>query len=85
MEKWVKVFKEVGNLDASSLSYVNKNPAPITDLLDPKLIMLVTEQRAAFGLSPFTPEELTQYTLEQATKTTPTANGTNNSNTSNNA
>lgn len=74
LEEWVKIFKEIGGLDASTLQYVNINPAPITDLLDPKLIMLVEEQRAAFGLPAFTDAEKVLFEKEQVTK----QNGTNN-------
>lgn len=77
LEEWVRVFKEVGGLDASSLQFVNKNPAPITDLLDPKAIMTIEEQRGAFGMAAFTPEQKTQFELEQEAKKKD--NGTNNS------
>ena len=80
-EEWVNIFKKCGGLDASTLTYVNKNPAPITDLLDPKLIMLTSEQRAAFGLPEFTAEEQILFNEEQNSKVK--TNGTNNSTTGN--
>lgn len=79
LEEWVKIFKELGSMDATTLEYVNKNPAPITDLLDPKIIMLIEEQRAAFGLPEFTPEQRKQFEEEQLKK----QNGTNNKSGSN--
>ena len=82
LDKWVQIFKKLGDMDASTLTYVNKNPAPITDLLDPKLILTIEEQRAAFGFAEFTPEEKIVFEKEQLSKQN---NGTNNSTGSNNA
>lgn len=79
-ETWTKMFKAIGGLDASTLTYVNKNPAPVTDKLDPSLIMTEDEQRAAFGLDPMTPEQRTKFIEEQSLRK---SNGTNNSTGSN--
>lgn len=79
LEKWTKMFKKIGDMDASTLTYVNNNPAPVTDKLDPSLIMTEDEQRAAFGLDPMTAEQKAKFVEEQTLR----KNGTNNSNGSN--
>lgn len=71
-----KLYKDILNIDASTLTFVNKNPAPVTDKLDPSLIMTEDEQRAAFGLDPMTPEQRTKFIEEQTLRK---SNGTNNS------
>lgn len=83
IDRWTKMFKSLGGLDASTLTYVNKNPAPVTDKLDPSLIMTEDEQRAAFGLDPMTPEQRAKFTEEQTLRKTTKQDGTNNSSTGN--
>lgn len=73
------ITKETG-MDASTLQFVNISPVPITDLLDPKLIMTQAEQREAFGLNEMTPEQKVQFEAEQNLVN---KNGTNNSTTGN--
>lgn len=71
-----KLYKDILNIDASTLTFVNKNPAPVTDKLDPSLIMTEDEQRVAFGLDLMTPEQRTKFIEEQTLRK---SNGTNNS------
>ena len=79
LNTWLKVFKKLGDLDSSTLAYVNQNPAPVTDKLDPSLVMTQDEQRAAFGLDPMTEEQKSVFIEEQLRRN----NGTNNSSGSN--
>jgi len=67
-------------MDASTLQFTNISPVPITDLLDPKMILLKDEQRKAFGYLPMTDEEKTLFEEEQLILK---PNATNNSSPSN--
>lgn len=60
-----KILKDVGGMDASTLQFVNTSPVPITDLLDPKLIMTQAEQRECFGLNAMTDEQKATFEQEQ--------------------
>lgn len=74
-----KILK-LANMDASTLDFVNISPVPITDLLDPKLVLTQEEQRRAFGYEPMTEQQKQEFQSEQETLK---KNGTNNSSTSN--
>jgi len=75
-----KILNQVAGMDASTLQFTNISPVPITDLLDPKMILLKDEQRKAFGYLPMTDEEKTLFEEEQLILK---PNATNNSSPSN--
>ena len=81
LKRLAKVINMVTGMDASTLDFVNISPVPITDLLDPKLVLTQEEQRRAFGYEPMTTEQDTKFKQEQ--ELLKKSNGTDNSSTSN--
>ena len=81
LKRLAKVINMVTGMDASTLDFVNISPVPITDLLDPKLVLTQEEQRRAFGYEPMTPEQDSKFKEEQ--ELLKKSNGTDNSSTSN--
>lgn len=79
-----KILSQTTSMDASSLSFVNISPVPITDLLDPNEFLLNDEKRRAFGYEELTDEQKNKLAEEQAKRLNKSKeNGTNNSNTGN--
>jgi len=65
LKRIAKVLKLVAGMDASTLDFVNISPVPITDLLDPKLVLTQEEQRRAFGYEPMTDKQKEEFEQEQ--------------------
>jgi hypothetical protein len=65
LKRIAKILKTVSGMDASTLDFVNISPVPITDLLDPKLILTQEEQRRAFGYEPMSESQKAEFEEEQ--------------------
>lgn len=72
-----KLFRLHTKMNASSLSFTNISPVPLTDIIKPNI--LINENRRAFGYKDFTDEEMAVY-LEEQSKLNIKQNGINNSN-----
>ena len=77
LKRIAKILKDVAKMDASTLDFVNISPVPITDLLDPKLVLTQEEQRRAFGYEPMSENQKVEFQKEQ--EVLKQKDGTNNS------